>query len=331
MAEALVEARKAAAAGEVPVGAVVVRDGEIVGRGYNCPISSHDPSAHAEIRALRDAAERLGNYRLPGCSLYVTLEPCVMCAGAILHARIARVVYGAREPKTGAAGSVVDLFAEDRLNFHAEIVGGVLAAACAGLVAGFFRAKRGRGAAGSRAEEGGGEPSPGDTALMENRPAMPSIEISLPDQTLTLLDEAGHVLRRYPISSAANGPGEEAGSFRTPRGEHVVRAKIGGDQPLNAVFSARRPTGELYTPEMGAQEPERDWILSRILWLSGREPGFNRLGACDSMRRYIYIHGTPDERFEQAPRSHGCIRMRNADVAELFDLVPPFSPVTIRA
>lgn len=142
MAEALAEARRAEAAGEVPVGAVVVRDGEIVGRGYNCPISSHDPSAHAEIRALRDAAARLGNYRLPGCALYVTIEPCVMCAGAILHARIARVVYGAPEPKTGGAGSVVDLFAEPRLNFHAEIVGGVLARESAEMLSGFFAARR---------------------------------------------------------------------------------------------------------------------------------------------------------------------------------------------
>ncbi len=155
------------------------------------------------------------------------------------------------------------------------------------------------------------------------------IEISLARQTLTLFDDDGRVLRRYPVSTAANGPGEQAGSFCTPRGRHIVRAKIGAGQPLGAVFRARRPTGEVYTPELGEAEPERDWILTRILWLSGREPGFNRLGTCDTMRRYIYIHGTPDERFEQAPRSHGCIRMRNADVAELFDLVPPCTEVDI--
>lgn len=142
MTEALGLAREAWKMGEVPVGAVVVRDGEIVGRGFNHPIAAHDPSGHAEIMALRDAARGLGNYRLPGCTLYVTIEPCAMCAGAIFHARIARVVYGAPEPKTGAAGSVVDLFAEARLNHHAEIVGGVLAEQCGGLVSAFFSEKR---------------------------------------------------------------------------------------------------------------------------------------------------------------------------------------------
>jgi len=155
------------------------------------------------------------------------------------------------------------------------------------------------------------------------------LRILLTDQALELLDDTGAVQRRYPVSTAANGAGEEAGSYRTPRGRHLVRAKIGGDQPLNTVFKARRPTGEIYHPTMGETHPERDWILSRILWLSGCEPGFNRLGQCDSMRRYIYIHGTPDETFEQAPRSHGCIRMRNADLVELFDLVPPYTPVEI--
>ncbi len=152
MRAALEEAARAHAAGEVPVGAVVVRDGEIVGRGWNRPIGSHDPSAHAEIGALRDAAARLGNYRLPGCELYVTLEPCAMCAGAIQHARIARVVWGAADPKTGACGSVVDLFAEPRLNHHARSIGGVMAAECAGTLQAFFaerralvRARRGRG------------------------------------------------------------------------------------------------------------------------------------------------------------------------------------------
>ncbi len=137
-------AREAAAAGEVPVGALVVRDGEIVGRGFNRPILTHDPTAHAEVVALRDAAQRLGNYRLPGCLLYVTLEPCVMCTGAILHSRIQRVIYGARDPKTGAHGSVIDLFAEPRLNHHADVLGGVLAEECGAMLSGFFAARRQR-------------------------------------------------------------------------------------------------------------------------------------------------------------------------------------------
>ena len=142
MREALSLARQAWAEGEVPVGAVVVKDGVIIGRGFNRPISGHDPSAHAEIQALRDAAQSLDNYRLPGCSLYVTLEPCIMCAGAIMHARIARVVYGARDAKTGAHGSVVNLFAEPRLNFHAQIEGGVLAQDCGQLLSDFFAQRR---------------------------------------------------------------------------------------------------------------------------------------------------------------------------------------------
>lgn len=144
MALALEEALQAGGRGEVPVGALVVRDGEIVGRGFNQPIGSHDPTAHAEVMALRDAARRLGNYRLPGCELYVTLEPCAMCSGAIMHARIARVVFGARDPKTGVAGSVLDLFAEPRLNHHARIEGGVLAERCGALLSSFFAARRGR-------------------------------------------------------------------------------------------------------------------------------------------------------------------------------------------
>ncbi len=145
MREALIEAKKAWAAGEVPVGAVVVKNGEIVGRGFNQPISSHDPSAHAEIMALRDAAKHIGNYRLVDTTLYVTFEPCAMCAGAIFHARVARVVYGAAEYKTGAAGSIVDLFAESKLNFHAEITGGVLAEECGKLVSDFFAERRQQG------------------------------------------------------------------------------------------------------------------------------------------------------------------------------------------
>ncbi len=142
MREALMLARQAEAAGEVPVGAVVVKDGEIVGRGFNAPISRHDPSAHAEMMALRDAAERLGNYRLPGCELFVTLEPCMMCAGAIMHARVGRVVYGARDPKTGVCGSVLDAFAELRLNHHAAVVGGVLAEECGATLSNFFAMRR---------------------------------------------------------------------------------------------------------------------------------------------------------------------------------------------
>ncbi|OHC69002.1 MAG: tRNA-specific adenosine deaminase [Rhodocyclales bacterium GWA2_65_20] len=142
MRECLALARQAAALDEVPVGAVVVAGGEIVGRGFNQPIVRHDPTAHAEVMALRDAGQQLGNYRLPGCTLYVTLEPCAMCVGAMMHARIARVVFGARDPKTGAAGSVVDLFAEDRLNHHAEVTGGVLADECGALLSGFFAARR---------------------------------------------------------------------------------------------------------------------------------------------------------------------------------------------
>lgn len=144
MGMALDLARQAATLDEVPVGALVVQDGAIVGCGANQPISRHDPTAHAEILALRDAATRRGNYRLPGCTLYVTLEPCAMCAGAILHARIARVVFGARDPKTGVAGSVIDLFAEARLNHHAEIVGGVRGEECGALLSGFFAARRAR-------------------------------------------------------------------------------------------------------------------------------------------------------------------------------------------
>jgi len=137
-------ARAAGARGEVPVGALVVRDGLVIGRGGNAPIAASDPTAHAEIAALREAGRALGNYRLPGCELYVTIEPCAMCAGAILHARIARVVFGARDPKTGACGSVIDLFAEPRLNHHAEVVAGVRAEACGALLSDFFAARRAR-------------------------------------------------------------------------------------------------------------------------------------------------------------------------------------------
>lgn len=154
MQAALDQARLAWAAGEVPVGAVVVLDGEIVGRGYNCPISSADPTAHAEVRALRDAGQRLGNYRLPGCALYVTLEPCLMCTGAIFHARIGRIIYGARDPKTGVAGSVIDLYAETRLNHHAQIERGVLETECSALLSAFFAERRRLGKTAGHANQG---------------------------------------------------------------------------------------------------------------------------------------------------------------------------------
>jgi tRNA(adenine34) deaminase len=144
MTHAMSLAEQARALGEVPVGAVVVWDGRIVGEGFNQPIGGHDPTAHAEIQALRDAARRLANYRLPEAALYVTLEPCAMCAGAIMHARIARVVFGAPDPKTGACGSVVDLFAEARLNHHAVVTGGILADACAEQLRSFFQERRRR-------------------------------------------------------------------------------------------------------------------------------------------------------------------------------------------
>jgi tRNA(adenine34) deaminase len=142
MRESLRLAVRASERGEVPVGALVVKDGKVIGRGYNAPISNKDPTAHAEIQALREASAALGNYRLEGCSLYVTLEPCAMCAGAIIHARIARLVYGAADPKTGACGSVVDLFSEKKLNHHTAVTGGVLAAEAGRLLSEFFLARR---------------------------------------------------------------------------------------------------------------------------------------------------------------------------------------------
>ena len=144
MAHALTLASEAAARGEVPVGAIVVCDDAIVGRGGNAPIAANDPTAHAEIATLREAASALRNYRLPGCTLYVTIEPCAMCAGAILHARLARLVFGARDPKTGACGSVIDLFAERRLNHHTRVSGGVAADASGRLLTQFFAARRPR-------------------------------------------------------------------------------------------------------------------------------------------------------------------------------------------
>jgi len=142
MREALLLARQAEAAGEVPVGAVLVKDGALIGSGWNQPIGAHDPTAHAEVMAIRAAAKSTGNYRLVGTTLYVTLEPCAMCAGALVHARVARLVYGAADPKTGAAGSVFDLTRTDKLNHRLEVEGGVLAEECGGLLKDFFTRKR---------------------------------------------------------------------------------------------------------------------------------------------------------------------------------------------
>lgn len=156
------------------------------------------------------------------------------------------------------------------------------------------------------------------------------IDVDLRSQTLVLWD-AGRKVFETAISSAANGPGEINGSGCTPRGAHKVRAKIGAGAAANTVFVGRRPTGEIFTPELAAQYPGRDWILTRILWLSGLEPGVNRLGDVDTMRRFIYIHGSPDTVPMGVPGSHGCIRMRNADVIRLYDLVPVGTTVTINA
>jgi lipoprotein-anchoring transpeptidase ErfK/SrfK len=150
------------------------------------------------------------------------------------------------------------------------------------------------------------------------------IEIDIPGQKLRLGGKT------YDISTSKNGLGEANGSFCTPRGRHIVRAKIGAGQPLDAVFVRRRPTGEIWTPALHAAYPGRDWILTRILWLSGCEPGFNRMGAVDTMRRYIYIHGSHGLAEMGKPGSIGCVRMRGPDILELFDLVPPYTPVEIR-
>jgi len=157
------------------------------------------------------------------------------------------------------------------------------------------------------------------------------INISIATQQLDLLDEQRQIIRQYSISSAKNGTGQENGSFCTPLGKHIIRAKIGAGQAINTVFIKRRPTGEIYSPELGQQYPKRDWILTRILWLSGCERGFNRLGSVDTMRRYIYIHGSPDSVEMGKPGSIGCIRMRNRDLLELFGLVRAGTQVEINA
>lgn len=155
------------------------------------------------------------------------------------------------------------------------------------------------------------------------------IEIDLASQKL-VLSRAGRTLFSAPISSALNGAGEENGSGCTPRGLHAIRLRIGAGEPLNRVFAGRRPTAEIYSPQLADQYPERDWILTRILWLTGCEPGFNRGGARDTLRRFIYIHGCPDSAPIGEPRSHGCIRMRNIDLLRLFDRVSVGTDVLIR-
>lgn len=159
---------------------------------------------------------------------------------------------------------------------------------------------------------------------------MPRIVIHTPQQLLELIGDDGRLVKRYLVSTASKGLGEQQGSNCTPRGRHIVRAKIGGGLPVNTVFRARRPTGEIYSEQLAAAHPGRDWILTRIMWLSGCEPGFNRLGEVDTMRRYIYIHGCPDSAEMGVPKSIGCVRMRNAELIELFDLVPVGTAVEIR-
>ena len=164
---------------------------------------------------------------------------------------------------------------------------------------------------------------------MSDNNSLDFIDISIAEQTLVLRNTAGVLLRQYAVSTAAKGPGERQGSNCTPRGRHVIRAKIGGGAPPNTVFVGRRPTGEIYSPELREKFPARDWILTRILWLSGCEVGFNRLGDVDTMRRYIYIHGTPDSVLMGMPGSIGCVRMRNSDLIDLFDRVSTGTPVNI--
>jgi lipoprotein-anchoring transpeptidase ErfK/SrfK len=149
-----------------------------------------------------------------------------------------------------------------------------------------------------------------------------TIRVDINSQRLTLLDDKS-IIYTASVSTAKNGAGEVTGSEKTPRGWHCIRAKIGSDAITNTVFVGRRPTGEIYSPDLRNQHPNRDWILTRILWLSGLEPGFNRLRQVDTMRRYIYIHGCPDEDEMGTPSSHGCIKMRNEEIIELFNLVEP--------
>ncbi len=156
------------------------------------------------------------------------------------------------------------------------------------------------------------------------------IKIKIDSQYLDVINNSQVKIKSYQISSAKNGVGQNRGSFCTPLGKHVIRAKIGEGQPVNTVFIRRRPTGEIYSPSLGEKYPDRDWILTRILWLSGCEPGFNRLGTVDTMRRYIYIHGSPDSIDMGRPGSIGCIRMLNTDLLELFDLTDVGTEVNIK-
>lgn len=156
------------------------------------------------------------------------------------------------------------------------------------------------------------------------------VRVDIGAQTLEVFADDGACIRRYAVSTAANGAGEESGSYRTPRGRHRIRAKIGAGAPCGAVFRGRRPTGEVWSAAFAAAHPGRDWVLTRILWLCGEEPGRNRGGQVDSMRRYIYIHGTGDDQPMGTPRSHGCVRMRNRDVIELFALLPVGTKVEIQ-
>ncbi len=157
-----------------------------------------------------------------------------------------------------------------------------------------------------------------------------TIVVDVPMQTLTVTDTAGKTVANYRVATARNGVGEKLGSEQTPRGRHYIRAKIGAGLPAGAVLVSRRPTGEIFTPDLRVMHPNRDWILTRIMWLCGQEPGKNRLGNVDTLRRYIYIHGCPDEDPMGIPSSRGCVKMRNRDIIELFDRVPAGTPVTIR-
>lgn len=157
-----------------------------------------------------------------------------------------------------------------------------------------------------------------------------SILVNVSEQSLIATSSEGREIAEYSIATAKNGVGQQSGSECTPLGKHIIRAKIGANQAVNTVFVGRRPTGEIYTEELAGQYPNRDWILTRILWLSGSEPGHNRLGQVDTMRRYIYIHGAPDSHPMGIPSSHGCIKMRNTDMIELYDLVSVGTKVTIK-
>jgi Uncharacterized protein conserved in bacteria len=165
--------------------------------------------------------------------------------------------------------------------------------------------------------------------MPDNKPPGVTLSIDIANQFLTLATQSGDIIARYPVSTGLNGPGQADGSGCTPVGKHYVRARIGAGQPLNTVYRGRRPTGEIYSQRLASANPGRDWILTRILWLCGCEWGRNRGPGVDTFRRFIYIHGTPDSEPMGVARSHGCIRMRNTDIVELFDRVPAGTPVSI--